>query len=96
METKMNRPTIQIEYDGSMKQKRVEETKGTGMRRTRTMKTVEVKDPRCWEVITLEDTTSWYPGQRLNKKQVEGLCSGAAYNVVIGLPGQFRVTSSRY
>jgi hypothetical protein len=96
METKMNKPTIQIEYDGSMKQKRVDVTTGKGLRKTRTMKMVDVKDPRCWEVITLEDTTSWYPGQRLNKKQVQGLCSGAAYNVVIGLPGQFRVTSSRY
>ena len=92
----MNKPTIQIEYDESMRKKRVDEVKGKGSSRTRTMTTVDVKDPRCWEVITLEDTTSWYPGQRLNKKQVEGLCSGAAYNVVIGLPGQFRVTNSRY
>jgi len=92
----MNKPTIQIEYDESMRKKRVDETKGKGSSRVRTMISVDVKDPRCWEVITLEDTTSWYPGQRLTKKQVEGLCSGAAYNVVIGLPGQFRVTSSRY
>ena len=92
----MNKPTIQIEYDGTMRKKRVDEVKGKGSSRVRTMITVDVKDPRCWEVITLEDTTSWYPGQRLNKKQVEGLCSGAAYNVVIGLPGQFRVTNSRY
>jgi len=92
----MNKPTIQIEYDESLRKKRVDETKGKGSSRVRTMITVDVKDPRCWEVITLEDTTSWYPGQRLNKKQVQGLCSGAAYNVVIGLPGQFRVTNSRY
>ena len=92
----MNKPTIQIEYDESMRKKRVDETKGKGSSRVRTMITVDVKDPRCWEVITLEDTTSWYPGQRLNKKQVQGLCSGAAYNIVIGLPGQFRVTNSRY
>tara|TARA_R110002167_G_scaffold365645_1_gene590909 strand:- start:989 stop:1267 length:279 start_codon:yes stop_codon:yes gene_type:complete len=92
----MNKPKIQIEYDGSAKQKRVEETKGKGSMRTRTMKMVDVKDPRCWEVITVEDTTSWYPGQKLNKKQVEGLCCGMAYNVVIGLYGQFRITNSRY
>jgi len=92
----MNKPTIQIEYDESLRKKRVDETKGKGSSRVRTMITVDVKDPRCWEVITLEDTTSWYPGQRLNKKQVQGLCSGAAYNIVIGLPGQFRVTNSRY
>jgi len=92
----VNKPTIQIEYDESMRKKRVDETKGKGSSRVRTMITVDVKDPRCWEVITLEDTTSWYPGQRLNKKQVQGLCSGAAYNIVIGLPGQFRVTNSRY
>ena len=57
---------------------------------------VDVKDPRCWEVITVENTISYTPGQRLTKKQVQGLCSGAGYDVEIGLPGQFRVTNSRY
>ena len=58
--------------------------------------TVDVKDPRCWEIITVENTISFTPGQRLTKKQVQGLCSGAGYDVEIGLPGQFRVSNSRY
>ena len=91
----MNKSKITIEYDNSMKQKRVDVTTGKGLARTRTMKTVEVKDPKCWEVITVENTISYRPGQRLTKKQVEGLCNGAGYHIEIGLPGQFRV-GSRY
>ena len=93
----MNKPTIQIEYDDSMKKKSVpKKVKRPGGGHFRDHVMVPVKDPRCWEVITIEDTTTWYPGQRLTMKQVQTLCSGAAYNVVIGLPGQFRVTNSRY
>jgi hypothetical protein len=87
---------IKIEYDVSMKKKRVDVIKKQGSRKIRTMETVDVKDPRCWEVITVENTISYMPGQRLTKKRVEGLVNGSAYDVTIGLPGQFRVTSSRY
>ena len=93
----MNKPTIQIEYDNTMKKKSVrQKVKRPNGREIVDHVMIDVKDPRCWEIITLEDTTSWYPGQRLTKKQVQSLCNGAAYNVVIGLPGQFRVTNSRY
>ena len=88
--------TIRIEYDGSMKTKRVEETKGTGMRRTRTMKVVDVKDPKCWEIITVENTIVYTPGQRLTKKQVESLCRGHKYEVEIGQVDQFKSKQSRY
>ena len=94
----MNKSTITIEYDVSMKKKSVDQKmkhpKTGRMMRERVM--VDVKDPRCWEVITVENTISYTPGQRLTKKQVQGLCSGAGYDVEIGLPGQFRVTNSRY
>ena len=87
---------VQIEYDESMKQKRVEETKGTGNSRTRTMKMVEVKDPKCWEIITIENSILYSPGYRLSKKQVESLCRGHKYEVIIGGPGPFTPHKSRY
>ena len=87
---------VQIEYDGSMKQKRVEETKGTGNSRVRTMKTVDVKDPKCWEIITIENSVLYSPGNRLTKKQVESLCRGNKYEVQIGGTGQFTSHKSRY
>ena len=92
----MKQSKIQIEYDEAMKNKRVEESKGTGLRRTRTMKMVEVKDPKCWEVITVENTMTFTPGYRLTEKQVKAICRNAKYDVEIGLPGQFRKTDSRY
>ena len=91
----MNKSKITIEYDDSMKQKRVDVTTGHGLRKTRTMKTVEVKDPKCWEVITVENSMTFSPGYRLTEKQVKSLCINAKYDVSIGLPGQFRV-GSRY
>ena len=87
---------VQIEYDGSMKRERVEETKGTGNSRTRTMKMVEVKDPKCWEIITIENSILYSPGNRLTKKQVESLCRGNKYEVIIGGTGQFTSHKSRY
>ena len=88
---------VQIEYDGSMKQERVEETKkGKGNSRVRTMKMVDVKDPKCWEIITIENSILYSPGNRLTKKQVESLCRGNKYEVIIGGPGQFTPHKSRY
>jgi hypothetical protein len=92
----MKKSKIQIEYDESMRKQRVEETNGTGSRRVRTMKMVEVKDPKCWEVITVENSMTFSPGYRLNEKQVKMMCTSVKYDVEIGLPGQFRVTNSRY
>jgi hypothetical protein len=93
----MNKSTIKIEYDGAKRKKRVERSNKTGSRMTRSVEMVDVKDPRCWEVITVENTISYTPGQHLTKKQVAGLCSGAGYHIEIGLPGQFRERNdSRY
>ena len=88
--------SIKIEFNSSMMTKRVETKSGTGSTRTRTMTKVDVKDPKCWEVITVENSILYMPGQRLTKKQVESLCRGNKYEVEIGLPDQFRLTNSRY
>ena len=87
---------IKIEYNESAKKKRVDVTKNQGSRQVRTMEMVDVKNPRCWEVITVENSMNYTPGQRLNKKQVESLCRGAKFDVEIGQEGQFRVSNSRY
>lgn len=85
---------IELEYDVSCttEQKRVPVT---GKKRW-TYKNVPVNNPKAWEVITVENSSSYMPGQHLNKKQVQTLCRGAGFDVVIGQPGQFRVTNSRY
>ena len=93
----MTKSKITIEYDEAcrVEQKRVpHKTKGGG--RGYTYKTFKADNPKCWEVITVENTISYTPGQRLTEKQVQRLCSGAGYHIEIGMPGQFRVTNSRY
>ena len=92
----MTEKTIQLEYDGSRNKKRVDVTKKQGARQVRTTEMVAVKDPRCWEVITVEDSILYTPGQYLNKRQVEQLCRGLKFNVQIGQPGQFKTNHSRY
>ena len=90
---------IKLEYDGSRTKKRVvKKVKAKGSRRgfIEEAQMVPVKDPRCWEVITIENSTLYMPGQRLTKKQVEALCRGDRYEVEIGQPGQFKTHHSRY
>ena len=85
---------ITLEYDESCtkEQKRVP-TKG---RARGVYKTVTVKNPKAWEVIMVENSSTYSPGQRLTKQQVQTLCRGHGFDVTIGQPGQFRVTNSRY
>ena len=85
---------ITLEFDASClkEQKRGPAKKG----RSYTYKTVPVNNPKAWEVITVENSSIYMHGQRLNKKQVQTLCRGAGFDVTIGQPGQFRVTDSRY
>ena len=93
----MNKSKITLEYnkDARVEQKRVpRKTKGAG--RSYTYENIKVVDPKCWEVITVENCMTFSPGYKLNKKQVEALCKDSKYDVQIGLPGQFRVTNSRY
>ena len=93
----MKKINVTIEYDECCRQKTIQKkgkTRGGGTKIER--KTVPVKDPKCWEIITIENSTLYMPGQRLTKKQVEALCRGDSYEVEIGQNGQFRVTNSRY
>lgn len=93
----MNKSTIKIEYNNDRKWKFVEQkVKRANGRYMIDRVKVDVKDPKCWEVITVENTISYMPGQHLTKKQVAGLCSGAGYHIEIGLPGQFQKKDSRY
>ena len=94
----MNKSKITIEYDADClkEQKRVPNKKPGVSGRGYTYETVEVKNPKCWEVITVENTMTISPGHRLNEKQVKALCRNPKYDVRIGMPGQFRVTNSRY
>jgi len=90
-----NKSKIKIEFDKDalVEQKRVPHKNS---KKSYSYKSFKVENPKAWEVITVENTTSYTPGQRLTKKQVQGLCSGAGYHIEIGMPGQFRKTNSRY
>ena len=93
----MSKSKITIEYDEAcrVEQKRVlHKTKGGG--KGYTYKTFKVDNPKCWEIITVENNVTLVPGYRLNEKQVKALCRNSKYDVQIGMPGQFRVTNSRY
>ena len=90
---------VQIEYDGSMKQKQVTKkvkAKGSTKGYMTERQMVPVQDPKCWEIITIENSILYSPGQRLTKRQVESLCRGNKYEVIIGGTGQFTSHKSRY
>ena len=92
----MNKSKITIEYDEAClsEQKRVPmKGKSKGVYKYQTFK---VNNPKAWEVITVENSMTFSPGYKLNKKQVEALCKNPKYDVQIGMPGQFRKTNSRY
>ena len=88
---------VKIEYDGSHSKKSVKKkVKRPGGRTIVDRVMVPVKDPKCWEVITIENSVLYMPGQRLTRKQVEALCRGDRYEVEIGQNGQFKTNHSRY
>ena len=88
---------VKIEYDGSHSKKSVKKkVKRPGGRTIIDRVMVPVKDPKCWEVITVENTAKLTPGQRLNEKQLDSFMKMSSYNITVGMPGQFRVTNSRY
>ena len=93
----MKKINVTIEYDECCRQKTIQKkvkTRGGGTKIER--KTVPVKDPKCWEVITVENTAKLTPGQRLNEKQLDSFMKLSSYNITVGMPGQFRKTNSRY
>ena len=86
----MKKSVIEIEYDASFKKKEIRKTVKKNGRKMVDRKMVEVKDPKCWEIITVQDNCNWLPGQRLNENQVKLLTKMNSTTVRIGLPGQFR------
>ena len=93
----MKKINVTIEYDKCCRQKTIQKkVKRPGGGTTVERKTVPVKDPKCWEVITVENTAKLTPGQRLNEKQLDSFMKMSSYNITVGMPGQFRVTNSRY
>ena len=91
-----NHKKITLEFDASRltKQKRVP-LKGKGLGACE-YKHVTVNNPKAWEIITVENSSSYVPGQCLNKKQVQMLCKGVGFDVIIGQPGQFKMNNNRY
>ena len=49
-----------------------------------------VKNAKAWEVITVENSIRYTPGQCLDEKEVETLCNNETFNVQIGPRGQFK------
>ena len=49
-----------------------------------------VKNAKAWEVITVENSIKYMPGQCLTKKEVKNLCNNKIYDVQIGPRGQFK------
>jgi len=91
----MNKSKITIEFDKDAltEQKRVPHKNN---KKAFSYKSFKVENPKAWEVITVENTITFSPGHRLDEKQVKTLCRNPKYDVQIGMPGQFRVTNSRY
>jgi len=84
----MKKSIIEIEYNKDMKtERKVFKNKKTGQKEH---KTIQLKDPKCWEIITVQDTYKWFPGQRLSETQINFLTKMNNCTVRIGLPGQFR------
>ena len=89
----MKKITLEFDESCTKEQKRIPAKGRKGMY---TMKTIEVRNPKAWEVIMVENSSTYSPGQRLSKQQVQTLCRGHGFDVTIGQPGQFRVINSRY
>tara|TARA_B100001094_G_C17762642_1_gene591142 strand:- start:247 stop:531 length:285 start_codon:yes stop_codon:yes gene_type:complete len=86
----MKKTVIEIEYDASFKKKEIRKTVKKNGRKLVERTKVDVKDPKCWEVITVQDNSNWMPGQRLTEAQFKLLTKMNSTTVRIGLPGQFR------
>ena len=91
---------ITLEFDHSLtyEEKKVAVNKGTQGKKSTMMryKKVPVKNPKAWEVITVENSVQYAPGQRIDKTLVDRMCSGAMWEVTVGQPGQFKTQHNRY
>ena len=85
---------FEIEYNAEQKTTR-KEYKDKKSGRT-LMKKVEVKNPKCWMIVTTTGDTPLRPGTWLDESQLNVLRRGKRTIVRVGLPGQFRVNSRGY
>tara|TARA_R110000851_G_scaffold1804_3_gene7045 strand:+ start:2416 stop:2766 length:351 start_codon:yes stop_codon:yes gene_type:complete len=89
----MNQKTFEIEYNEAKKtERKVVKNKKTGQKES---KTVQLKEPKCWQIVTTTGDTSYCPGTWLNESQMKMLSRGKNTLVHVGLPGQYRVNNSR-
>tara|TARA_R100001163_G_scaffold30918_1_gene24266 strand:+ start:1306 stop:1578 length:273 start_codon:yes stop_codon:yes gene_type:complete len=85
---------FEIEYNEDQKTTRKEyKDKKTGRRQ---MKTVQVKNPKCWQIVTTTGDTPLRPGMWLDERQLGVLRRGKKSIVRVGLPGQFRKNHRGY
>ena len=85
---------FEIEYHEEKKtERKVVKNRKTGRSEH---KTISVKNPKCWQIVTTTGDTPLRPGMWLEERQLEILRRGKKSVVRVGLPGQFRVTNSRY
>tara|TARA_E500000305_G_scaffold83879_1_gene69675 strand:+ start:169 stop:513 length:345 start_codon:yes stop_codon:yes gene_type:complete len=86
--------TFEIEYNEDMKtERKVVKNKKTGQKEH---KTIQLKDPKCWQIVTTTGDTSYCPGTWLNESQLKMLRRGKNTLVHVGLPGQYRVNHRGY
>ena len=90
----MKERKFEIEYNEDQKTTR-KEMKDKKSGRT-LMKKVEVKNPKCWQIVTTTGDTPLRPGMWLDERQLDILRRGKNTIVHVGLPGQFRVNSRGY
>ena len=86
--------SFEIEYNEDRKtERKVVKNKKTGQKES---KTVQLKEPKCWQIVTTTGDTSYCPGTWLNESQLKVLSRGKNTLVHVGLPGQYRVNSRGY
>ena len=86
--------TFEIEYNEDMKtERKVVKNKKTGQKEH---KTIQLKDPKCWQIVTTTGDTSYCPGTWLNESQLKMLRRGKNTLVRVVLPGQYRVNHRGY
>ena len=87
-----NERVITLEYNEEWKtERKVVKNRKTG--RTE-HKTIQMKDPKCWQVITAENTMFVQPGERLPVGKVKNLMRN--HTVKIGMVGQYRTNHRGY
>ncbi len=90
----MKEKRIQIEYNADQKtERKVVKNKKTGRKEH---KSITLKDPKCWQIVTVKNHNTLMPGSWLTRNQLDILIKSTKTDVEIGMPGQFRVNSRGY